>query len=823
MKSKLEYLRDLLAGRGDEAAAIRAELSEPDSECSLFMAGAAAVARDPLATTWPAGGEPDRPGSETEALLAASTPAPSGEGPTASAADWSAHWNLETTRDYLAGRAVPEAPGAGGGPGPVQAPATPSGGGEPMTTCDPRGPFPQSFGRYEVRAWLGGGGMGDVYRAHDRVLDVEVALKVPKAALAHEPLFREQFLHEARALARLDHPNICRIYDCGTVGPTPYLSMQLVRGDPLSRYRPAGQGWLEPADAVALAHTLALALAVAHGQGLIHRDLKPGNVLVKPEGQPILTDFGLALQLDRADALLPGPGQLQGTVPYMPPEQLDVRLAPLGPGCDVYALGVVLYELLTGRRPYSGPSPGALLRQILGGPPTPPSEMRAGVPAALDPICLRALAAEVRDRFVSMEEFAEALAHSLADLSPGSPGRPSAGARPRVDRQAIRFTFAGYGTAAPPSASFRDRLYLDVGNDLRAGVLDHHQLVMSTASSTGLVLNRPDLIDAILAPGRREGDAFTVVTHEHPDLDAAAAAFLAVEYLATGRYPPGADLLARYVDRVDEGYPGMSLDQPFTLYAAYQVLANRPPTDPSGVGVQQWRQALTDGLRLIGHVVEQAERTSTSLEEVDAFACPGLFAEGDREAVRADIRRYERKLADPRCRARAAVLRLPGRFGGREKAEALLVRDVQNADDPECCLFFKDWARTDARRSGNGKGFVGLCVFMSESGKQRRRCILSVTPDSRVSLRGLGARLDQAESERRRQLHGEDDRVRDPVTGALKPSRPGYTNADPWYDGRAHGYTIVDAPREGTVLTADEVEAVFLDFGGCTEPLSGIR
>jgi hypothetical protein len=341
---------------------------------------------------------------------------------------------------------------------------------------------------------------------------------------------------------------------------------------------------------------------------------------------------------------------------------------------------------------------------------------------------------------------------------------------------------------------------------------------MSTASATRLVLSRPDLIDCVVAPRRLEDDPFTLVLHEFPDLDSTAAAFLAVEYLATGRFPKGADLLALYVDRVDEGYPGMSLDRPFTLYAAYQELVTRLSADDSVPAAAQWIRSMTEGLRLVGYVVEQAGRTGVPLEEVDAFACPGLFRVEEREAVREDIRRYEHKLADPRCLARTAVLRLPGRSREPEEVEALLVRDVQNADDPERCVFFKDWARTDARRSASRKGFVALAVFMSEGAKLTRRCILSVTPDSRASLRGLGALLDQAEGRRRAELYAVDDRVRDRATGAVLPPRPGYGNADPWYDGRAHGYTIVDSPRRGTVLTADEIEAVFLEFGACTEP-----
>jgi hypothetical protein len=191
--------------------------------------------------------------------------------------------------------------------------------------------------------------------------------------------------------------------------------------------------------------------------------------------------------------------------------------------------------------------------------------------------------------------------------------------------------------------------------------------------------------------------------------------------------------------------------------------------------------------------------------------------------VQADLERYQRKLADPRCRARRVLLRLPGEFGGQSEAETLLVRDVQNTLDPEACLFFKDWARTDTVHCPNGKGFVGLSVFVSESAREKRRCILSVTPGNGVTLRGLGELLDQAESERRRQVYGVDNRLIDPATGEPLTPRPGWNNADPWYDGRAHGYTIVDAPRAGTMLSAEEIEEIFLKFGNPVAPPQALR
>src|SRR5262249_51371382 len=149
-------------------------------------------------------------------------------------------------------------------------------------------------------------------------------------------------------------------------------------------------------------------------------------------------------------------------------------------------------------------------------------------------------------------------------------------------------------------------------------------------------------------------------------------------------------------------------------------------------------------------------------------------------------------------------LMLPSLYGGRPEVDALFVRDVQNAEDPERCVFFKDWARSDTQRPSDGKGFVALCVFSTEGPNRPRRAIISVAPDSDVCLRGLAALLEESESRRRREVYGVDDRVTDLTAGVPRVPRPGYANADPWYDGRGHEYTIVDAPRGGTMLTADE-------------------
>jgi hypothetical protein len=359
----------------------------------------------------------------------------------------------------------------------------------------------------------------------------------------------------------------------------------------------------------------------------------------------------------------------------------------------------------------------------------------------------------------------------------------------------------------------RDRLYLDVGNALRPGVIDHHHDSGLAGCTAGLVLAHPELVAGALDPRRSAGDPFTIVLHAMPDLDCIASAYLAIAYLADGAFPSGAEALAHYVAKVDEGVIGLSRENPGSLYAALMRRSGRLMNRPWNSDNERWRSTVEGGLEVVRYVLGQVATRGLALTEVDAFGCPGIFETDDRAEVERDLDRYRRKLADPKTRARRARLALPGRFGGTVEVEALLVRGVQEADDPDRCVFFKDWARSDAEACPSEGGFAALCVSSGEASRRPRRSILSVTPGSGTSLLGLGERLDRAEADRRKAVHGEDDRVLDPADGTSKPPRPGYSNADPWYDGRGHAHTIVDAPRSGTLLTVDEVEAIFLDFG----------
>jgi hypothetical protein len=265
--------------------------------------------------------------------------------------------------------------------------------------------LPEAVGPYRVVRRLGRGGMGAVYLAHDTRLDRPVALKVPRLA-GLGPDAVERFRREGRAAAALRHPNICPVYDVGEVNGAPYLAMAYVEGQTLADR--ARTGPLSAAEAAALTRTLARALAVAHKAGVIHRDLKPANVMVGPDGEPVVMDFGLARLGDGEADRLTGTGDVLGTPAYMAPEQVDRGAGAVGPATDVYGLGAVLYELLTGRPPFTG-TLSETLWQIGCRDPQRPTALRPDLDPRLEAIVMRAMAKRPADRYPTMDVFAAAL------------------------------------------------------------------------------------------------------------------------------------------------------------------------------------------------------------------------------------------------------------------------------------------------------------------------------------------------------------------------------------------------------------------------------
>ena len=243
---------------------------------------------------------------------------------------------------------------------------------------------------YRVEALLGRGGMGVVYRAWHLRLGRPVALKMLLASPCAQPVELERFQREAQAVAGLRHANIVQVYDVGEVDGRPYFTMELVEGGDLAEQI---RGSPQPArQAAALVATLADAIQAANESGIVHRDLKPGNILLTREGTPKVTDFGLARRLEEeGGGGLTRSGVPLGTPSYMAPEQARGDKTALGPATDVYALGAILYELLSGRPPFRGESGMATLRQVVADEPVPPARLNPRVPRDLQTICLKCL------------------------------------------------------------------------------------------------------------------------------------------------------------------------------------------------------------------------------------------------------------------------------------------------------------------------------------------------------------------------------------------------------------------------------------------------
>jgi serine/threonine protein kinase len=266
--------------------------------------------------------------------------------------------------------------------------------------------MPTEFGRYRVRKQLGGGGMGAVYLVENTELRREEALKVPHFGVGDDPEMRERFLREARAAAQLDHANLCPVYDVGTINGVCFLTMRYLKGKLLSDYTGKPQ---PPRKAVEITAKLAQALEAAHAKGVIHRDLKPNNVMMCAGVGPVVMDFGLAKQIKSEDQKLTQAGTTMGTPSYMPPEQVKGELDRIGPASDVYSLGVILFEMLTGRLPFKAATVAEVYGKILHTEAPAPSSLRPGLDPALDAICAKALAKTPEGRYPSMKAFAAAL------------------------------------------------------------------------------------------------------------------------------------------------------------------------------------------------------------------------------------------------------------------------------------------------------------------------------------------------------------------------------------------------------------------------------
>jgi serine/threonine protein kinase len=264
-------------------------------------------------------------------------------------------------------------------------------------------------GRYQILGSIGRGGMGAVYRAHDRELDEEVAIKTLRPELVADPTVVERFKTEIRLARRISHPNVVRTHDFGEWGGVYYLTMEYVEGITV-RELIERRGPLHAPSALAIATQLADSLVVAHAQGVIHRDIKPQNLLLDQAGVLKVMDFGVARLAERTSTLTEA-GLVVGTPAYMPPEQLlsetvDAR-------SDLYAVGVVLFECVTGRLPFEANTPVALIAKLLSQEPVAPLEITPDLPPALSALIVKLLAKRPEDRLQTAAELAAQLRRFL--------------------------------------------------------------------------------------------------------------------------------------------------------------------------------------------------------------------------------------------------------------------------------------------------------------------------------------------------------------------------------------------------------------------------
>src|SRR5919199_1598453 len=275
---------------------------------------------------------------------------------------------------------------------------------------------PQVLGeRYEIGGVLGRGGMAEVHRGRDLRLGREVAVKVLRQDLARDPSFQVRFRREAQAAASLNHPAIVAVYDTGEdrtgSGATPYIVMEYVEGETL-RDVLRREGYLDPERAMSLAADICGALDFSHRNGIVHRDVKPGNVMITPQGSVKVMDFGIARAVSDSAATMTSTAAVIGTAQYLSPEQ--ARGESVDARSDVYSVGCLLYELVTGAPPFTGDSPVSVAYQHVREDPKLPSSVNPAIPPDLDAILLKALSKNPANRYQSAAEMRNDLLRALA-------------------------------------------------------------------------------------------------------------------------------------------------------------------------------------------------------------------------------------------------------------------------------------------------------------------------------------------------------------------------------------------------------------------------
>ena len=344
-------------------------------------------------------------------------------------------------------------------------------------------------GRYELHRKLARGGMSDVYLARDQVLDRPVAVKVMFPEYAKDPTFVERFRREAQAAARLNHPNVVSIYDWGEELGTYFIAMEYVDGQSLSEII-RGEGPLQPRRVAEITTDVAAALGFAHRNGVVHRDVKPGNVIIETSGQVKVADFGIAQAMSGGEeAALTRAGAVMGTATYFSPEQAQGK--PVDPRSDLYSLGCVMYEMLTTRPPFSGDTPVAIAYKHVQEAPVPPSQLGVAVPAPLEAIVMKLLAKDRENRYASAEDLRADLKRYLDGQPVSAAPYVAAGALAGAAVAAAPATMAMPATSAvptgPPTGYVPEADVYDQPRRRGAGVIIGILVLLLIALAVGLV------------------------------------------------------------------------------------------------------------------------------------------------------------------------------------------------------------------------------------------------------------------------------------------------------------------------------------------------
>lgn len=300
----------------------------------------------------------------------------------------------------------------------------------------------KEIGQFRIVGPLGEGGMAAVYQAFQPGTERYVALKILPSHYSDDPTFRERFQLEAKTIAKFQHPHILPVFDYGEEDGYAYLAMPLVKGGVLTdliRKGPLAMGQVR-----AITSQIADALDYAHGYGVIHRDVKPGNILIGERGNALLTDFGIS-KIVGESVNITGTGQVIGTPAYMSPEQ--IRGEPLDGRTDIYSLGIVLYEMVTGRTPFRAETPPALFVKHLLDPLPPPSSLKADIPQPVEKVILKSLAKDPDERYNSAAEMAEAIQRAV-DFDPSATSAAAAAAVPDIPLSAEEVRLQAPSSAA---------------------------------------------------------------------------------------------------------------------------------------------------------------------------------------------------------------------------------------------------------------------------------------------------------------------------------------------------------------------------------------